>query len=100
MAAKKFTFKKEKGGAYDVYDTTIIKLAGKECGTIVGNQLNGYKVHVMVTKNDVFTDDNPNCAWKWITIARKFPKESDARAALNDCFDSIVAKFPLHFLED
>jgi len=92
-----FTFKTEKPtGKWKSFDSDnhIIKMDKKEVGTIESDK--PFKIRLMVMKNDVITDNNPNCAWKWITLKKESETLEQAKEFLNANFDAIVSKFTLH----
>lgn len=100
--ATNFTFKKEPRetglaavGAGD--PDTIIKLEKKQVGYISGPNWRSTDQlwRVRLTK----VDEKESCGWKWVTLAKKFDTEPEARAYLKENFDRICA-IGLHKLED
>lgn len=96
----KFTFTTEHPtGAYRSFYSSShhIKLKKKKCGLISGKTL---EISLMVVKTDINEDGNPNCTWKWITLAKNSNTLQEAKDWLNDNIASILAKYQIHLLED
>lgn len=97
---KKFTFKTTKPtGRYKAFEENeySIKMNNKEVGTICNNS---YDIRLMVVKNDINEDNNPNCIWKWITLKKKSSSLEEAKKWLNDNFEEINKLYNLHQLEN
>lgn len=100
MGTKKFTFKTEKPtGKYKSFDPTTyyIKLDGYKVGLI--NEDKPHKISLMVEKNERFTDNNPNCPWKWITLKHESNSIDEAKLWLNENFTAINQIAILYKLE-
>ena len=98
---KKFTFKIIKPtGKWKSFESDIIliKLNKKECGYIEPDE--PHKVRLMVVKNNINEDGNPNCIWKWITFKSEFKTIEDAKSFLNENFITITSKFNIFLSED
>lgn len=94
--ASKFTFKTEKPkGKYKSFDEDChyIKLNGHEVGTI--DAKSPFLIRLQVMKTDTITDNNPNCAWKYITLAKESESLDDAKKFLNDNINTITSKFTI-----
>jgi len=97
----KFTFKTEKAtGRYGSFfpDNHYIKLKRKQVGTI--SDKNGHPIRLMVIKDDITEDGNPNCNWKWIQLKARFTSVEDAKTFLNDNFEGINQTWNLYMAED
>lgn len=94
---KKFTFKTNKStGSYSSFypDEHVIKFDKKQVGLIEDKT---WTIRLMVVKDgDRFYDDNPNCDWKWITLANKSTSLDEAKNWLNQYCETIINKYPLH----
>lgn len=96
----KFTFKhvKNTGKFKGFFPTTHdIKLQGKKVGSISNNH--PYTISLMVIKDDIMEDGNPNCAWKWITVNREFNSVDEAKEHLNEYIYEILSTYDLYKLE-
>jgi hypothetical protein len=82
----KFTFKTVKPtGRWKSFDKDYhkIKLNGAVCGDILKE--NGkFFIRFMKIKEDIMSDGNANCPWKWVTLKA-------SHATLQDAKDFIVA---------
>jgi hypothetical protein len=93
---QKFTFKTVKStGRYRSFysDHHLIKLKRKEVGNIDADK--PYKIRLMVIKKDIMEDKNPNCNWKWITLAKNSETLQEAKDFLNTNVDAILAKYEI-----
>ena len=100
MGSKKFTFKTEKptGQWRSFYPKTYhIKMDGCRVGTI--DDKHPHKIRFMVEKNEKFTDENPNCNWKWVQLKHESESIDDAKIWLNENFNQINETFPLFKIE-
>ena len=96
----KFTFKhvKNTGKFKGFFPTTHdIKLQGKKVGSISNNH--PYTISLMVIKDDIMEDGNPNCTWKWITLIKRADSVEKAKKFLNARIDDILSKYKLYKLE-
>lgn len=92
----KFTFKTEKpqgkwGWLYS--KTHHIKLNKIEVGLIDDGS---WIIRLMVLKDDINEDGNPNCKWKWVNLKRKNKSLDDAKSFLNNNVDAIKNKFNIY----
>ena len=95
---KKFTFKTIKAtGKYSSFynDYHIIKLNKKEVGSI-GSKY-PHKIRLMVVKEDINEDGNPNCDWKWITLRKENNSVKEAKEFINRVSEKIQNKYNLKF---
>lgn len=93
---KKFTFKTTKPtGRYKSFYEPYHEIKLK--GDVVENiDSITYKIRLMVMKDGLsIVDDNPNCDWKWITLARNSTSLNDAKEWLNYKFVDITEKYQL-----
>ena len=75
-----FTFKTERPtGKYRSFEDEIyhIKLNKKQVGQISAEY--PHKISLMVIKDDINEDGNPNCQWKWIRLVRYNASVPDAK---------------------
>jgi hypothetical protein len=89
-----FTFKTDKPtGKYKSFSkpTHIIKLNKIWVGNI--NPIPPYKIGLMVTKETIMEDGNPNCTWKWIRLKKESSSLEEAKTFLNNNFQKIIDKF-------
>ena len=96
----KFTFKTEKPtGAYRSFfpEYHSIKLKKAHVGSIVDKD---WRIMLMVIKDDIGEDGNPNCEWRWITLNKESTSLQDAKDWLNHNFDSITKKYKLYLQMD
>jgi hypothetical protein len=87
----KFTFKTEKptGKHKSLYpDTHYIKLQGHEVGVI--SHAYPFEIRLKVVKKDINEDSNPNCVWRWLTLARPSDSLVEAQAYLNRHIGTIM----------
>lgn len=92
----KFTFKTEKPtGRYRSFYSPhhYIKLKGVMVGTI-GHE-HPHKIRLMVVKDDIAEDGNPNCKWKWITLKVESESVMMAKAWLQEKIHTITQTFNL-----
>lgn len=54
-----------------------------------------WSIRIMIEKDQ--PDDNPNCAWKWISYKRRFDEPEEAKQWLQDNIDAIRQKYTLRF---
>ncbi len=97
-----FTFKTEKAtGMYRSFypDLHEIKYKRKACGQILEDKLKGYKVRLMIIKQDILEDGNPNCKWKWIQFKPRFKTLQDAKDWVNKGFDVIMKTYNIYCQE-
>jgi len=94
IMAKKFTFKTEKStGSYSSFynDTHYIKLNKIECGTISDDEK--HIISLQVIKDDINSDENKNCEWKWIKLNKESQTLQEAKDFLNANFENINSKY-------
>lgn len=95
----KLSFKTERPtGRYRSFssDYHYIKLDGKKIGQIEDDA--PHKIRLMVMKNDVITDNNPNCDWKWITLKRDSASIEDAKEFVQRNIDELIKKYQFHYI--
>ena len=93
---QKFTFKTERPtGKWKSFSATwyYIKLDGKEVGSIGEDK--PHKIRLMVVKDDINSDGNPNCPWKWITLKKESETMDAAKEWLNNNIAEITTKWKL-----
>lgn len=91
----KFTFKKNKPeGRYSwVHNPTYdIKLKGKIVGSI---EHETWDIRLMIIKDDINEDGNPNCKWKWVKLKKKSETLEEAKEWLNSVIDKLLEKYKL-----
>lgn len=92
----KFTFKTDKPvGKWRAFHNSYhrIKLDGKIVGSITSED---FKIRLKVIKADIMEDKNPNCEWKWITLAKKSANLQEAKDFLIANTKAIVEKYNLY----
>lgn len=97
----KFTFKTVRPtGSYSSFypESHHIKFKKYIVGQIDDKSPRKIRLHVM--KNDVITDDNPNCDWKWIQFRKDFNSIEEAKVWLNESIDSIMNLYTLYGNKD
>jgi len=97
---EKFTFKTTKPtGKYRSFysDHHYIKIRKKECGNIDNKP--PHRIRLMIIKENINENRNPNCKWKWISMKRESKTLQEAKDFLNNNIDIILAKYELHFLD-
>lgn len=91
----KFTFKTEKPvGKWRAFDTNThhIKLDGMRVGSISDKE--PFKISFMVEKNGTtITDNNPNCKWKIITLAKQNETLESAKKFIIDNTEKLLATY-------
>jgi hypothetical protein len=95
-----FTFKiiKPKGKWAAFEDVQILILLKKEEVGYISTSPT-HKCSLMVVKDDINEDGNPNCTWKWITLKTPHETVDDAKRWLNLNFEAINKKYKLHKLQ-
>ena len=96
----KFTFKTTGAtGKFRSFSLPIIdiKLNKKLIGSILPET--PYLVSFMVNKQDIYEDNNSNCAWKWVRLKKEFRSIDEAKEFINNNIDKILEKFDLHCLD-
>jgi len=101
--ANKITFKTIKPtGKWRAFDKDnhLIKLDGKEIGAI--SQDAPYIVSFMVIKDGArFTDNNPNCKWKWVFTRQEHNTLEDAKDWATDYVTRfLLTEFKFHTEEN
>lgn len=103
-----FTFKKQTratglAGIGYSKESIDIKLNGKICGTISApnwtTKDNNYSISLMVLKDQLEEDNNPNCNWKWVIFKFKSESEQECREFLKSNYEIIVKKYNLRFTD-
>lgn len=92
----KFTFKTEKPtGKYKSFINNVnnVLFNKKMVGLI---EPDNFKIRLMIVKDDINSDGNPNCPWKWITLSKNNETLQDAQKFLNDNFTNIFIKYTLY----
>lgn len=92
----KFTFKTHKAtGPYRSFHSDFheIKLKRKVVGNIADEF--PHRIRLMIIKEDINEDGNPNCSWKWIMLSKTFNTIDEAKKFINNCFDVIQEKYNL-----
>lgn len=95
-----FKFKTEKPtGRYRSFYKSEHKilLNGNQVGSI--DDGDGYSIRLMVIKEDVNEDGNPNCEWKWIKLKKQSDTLDDAKEFVNANFQTIISKYKLKELK-
>lgn len=89
-----FTFRTEQPtGRYRSFFDPIhyIKFKQRVVGSI-GDEL-PHKIRLMVIKEDINEDKNPNCEWKWITLNKKSASVDEAKQFLKENYEAITTKY-------
>jgi hypothetical protein len=97
----KFTFKTEHPtGRYRSFESDhhIVKFNKVEVGSILDGH--PFTIRLMVVKQDINEDKNPNCSWKWIRVKKEFESLVEAKTWLNDHVEEITSHFKLVDRED
>lgn len=92
----KFTFKTvTPTGKWKSFDKNqyLIKYNNEEVGRITDNE---WKIKLTIIKDDINSDGNPNCTWKWITLGKKSESLQEAKDFLNQNIDKILEKYNLY----
>jgi len=93
----KFTFKKTNptGSYASFFDPHYdIKLKKHIVGMI--DPKKPHKIRLMVIKDDINEDGNPNCSWKWIKLKKDFNSIDEVKIFLNENIELILKKFKLY----
>jgi len=93
----KFTFKKDKWGAFETCVSSSIKYNSKDVGNIVRLDNNKWKVSLQFPASDEKLKKNPNCPWMWVRVKQEFDTEEEARLWLNENRKDII---PMMYIED
>jgi hypothetical protein len=92
----KITFKTEKPvGRWKAFESIFhyIKLNKKGIGTIDHNE--PHAIRLMVIKDDIMEDKNPNCTWKWIQLNKQSKSLEEAKTWVETHFEAIAAKYKI-----
>ena len=83
-------------GRYSSFDNPYheIKVNGLVCGVIVHGE---WKIRLQIIKDENNTDNNPNCAWKWIQLNVKSNSLDEAKQYVIHNINGIMAKWQLFF---
>lgn len=98
---KSFSFKTIKPtGKYRSFgnDFYQIKLGKKVVGSI--DPEHPYSIRLMVVKDDINEDGNPNCIWKWVKLSKKSSSVEEAKSFVKDHSQFIQNKLNLYLIED
>lgn len=80
------------------FQSSDILVNKKDCGTVTGPsiRMNGTRIQLMVYKNDIMEDGNPNCKWMNISIKHpnNFKDHDEARNFVRENLKEIVSKLP------
>lgn len=97
---KKFTFKKYiPTGRFRSFEEECgdIKLNKVTVGSITEQREDGkYRIGLMVLKEDIMEDGNPNCVWKWIWLKYKGTSWNDAKSFVNTFYKEIQEKYNIY----
>ncbi len=88
-----FTFKTVKStGRYRAFylPRHIIKIKKVDVGSI---EPETFRIRLMVIKDDINEDGNPNCEWKWILLKYVPSSLDDAKEFLNKNFEALNKKY-------
>jgi hypothetical protein len=109
----KFSFKRYvpvgRYRSFDAQNNYNVKLRGKVVGSISEVRTIGpntredegkFILRFMVTKKDPMEDKNPNCAWKSVTLKRRFDSAEEAKQFILDNAERLLQQFDLHCLEN
>lgn len=93
----KVTFKKNKPYKWDTFHIITIKIDGKRIGEI---QVDRYRIVIRMTiiKDDINSDGNPNCTWKWIQFKYNPTDEEDAKKWIISNMDVLLTKYTFKYL--
>lgn len=98
MKTPKFIFKTSKPtGKWRSFDepTFYIKYQGKVVGMI--DIKSDFPIRLMVVKNEIYKDSNPNCSWMWKSISLgKAETLEQVHEQLNKNIQKILDKYTLH----
>ena len=95
-----FTFKTNwPTGRYRSFSnpTHEIKLKRKMVGLIDADP--PHQIRLMVMKDDIMEDGNPNCEWMWIVLSQKFSCVNDAKDYLRMTYEAITTQLKLRLLD-
>ena len=70
-----------------------IKVDGVEVGVIVHNT---WRIRLMVKKEDINEDGNPNCHWKWIQLKKENSTLDEAKNFVKNSMSIISEKYKFH----
>lgn len=94
MKATKFTFRTDKStGKWRSFypDSHYIKLNGIDVGQISNES--PYAILLRIIKDDINSDGNPNCEWRWAKLKVENKSLADAKNWLNEHFESLSTKY-------
>lgn len=55
-----------------------------------------WKIRLIVKKEDILEDKNPNCPWKWIVLKKESASLQEAKDFLNKYAEEIMQKWNLY----
>ena len=93
----KFTFKTNKPTCkYKAFDKPShdIKLKGVVVGSIDNDC--PYYIRFMVVKDDITSDGNPNCPWKWVKLTKTSESLDEAKTFTAQNTNTILTKLNIH----
>ena len=101
------SFKKDKpetglAGVGYPYEGSVIKLNKKVMGYITAPnwQRNGWSIGIQIIKDEKYTDNNPNCEWKWIYFKQRFDTEAEAKRYIKDHISDWNERFTFYYDEE
>lgn len=71
-----------------------IKIKGQCVGEILDQE---WKIRIMVIKEDINENGNPNCYWKWITLSKKSESLQEAKQFLLENWSLIENKYKIAY---
>ena len=92
----KLTFKTTKEtGKYSCFfnPTHTIKIDGCEIGNI--EHKHPHYIRLQIYKDEVHTDDNPNCDWKWITLKKKSDSLQEAKDFVKRNIEAVQKQYKI-----
>lgn len=95
----KVTFKTEKPkGKWAWLDnpTTYIKVDKQNIGNFDTDENDKITIRLRIIKDDINSDGNPNCTWKWIQLKKVSDTLEEAKQFVIDHIKVISEKYNLH----
>jgi hypothetical protein len=84
------------------YPSTDIKVDRKVVGHIIPptwqTKNNTWSIQIAVEKDDIHSDGNANCPWRWVFLKLEFDEEKDAREYLKNHTEGLFS-LPLHYFD-
>ena len=78
-------------------DTHHIKFHTKRCGVFHKLDNGLWEVQLMVMKENLHEDGNPNCNWRWVNLKQKHDSLQDAKLWLNSNIEQVISQYVLRF---